>query len=341
MKRDIQEEILAIQARHRYAGRSQYSERLRAIEKTMKELTENPSNTSEEFLKYIPIATVACIQGFFRYAIKEIVDSDKPISKNISNFRNNIKLPDFELIMGIKAKTFTIGELLAHSLSYNSYEDINQSMSLILDNDFTKKLQTQKPSYMLNLDILYSAPWGSISFDKNFGEIKKNIDLTFKMRNVFCHELATNVKIEKRKILRSFYTCKHFLNHSNEIINNSIYSDPPKNIEDACKKSRQSFIIKDKELKKMIAILKKARKKEIKLIGKRHDLSSFNTALDNWNKYRKQYAKSEASLIKDKTLHTMVYYLELEEITNEKIEGLKYRYGRLFEKKQNSEYIFT
>lgn len=96
-----------------------------------------------ELLKYIPIATVACYEAFFRSTVKEIVDFGKPYSNHVANYNQskNVKL-DFEVISAIQTKTLTVGDFVSHILPYNNLSDVVSNISVLIDRDFMEELKT-------------------------------------------------------------------------------------------------------------------------------------------------------------------------------------------------------
>ena len=61
--------------RERYAFSHASLELVFRMEK-IKLLLKNPPSLDPEILKYFPVAIVACIEGYFRMVIEEIIDFD-------------------------------------------------------------------------------------------------------------------------------------------------------------------------------------------------------------------------------------------------------------------------
>src|SRR5690606_8779661 len=102
-------------------------------------------NFNKELLKYIPIATVACFEAFFRSVYKELIDFGKPFSDNVVKFNQsqNVKF-DFEIVNAIQTKTVTVGEFISHILQCNNFEDINKNLSLLCGIDFADHIKKFK-----------------------------------------------------------------------------------------------------------------------------------------------------------------------------------------------------
>lgn len=117
MKRNLINEITEIRSRSEFNSRLDYSSRLNDIEYAFNESLNYNGDFDKELVKYIPIATVACFEAFFRSAYKELIDFGKPFSDNAIKFNQskNVKF-DFEIINAIQTKTVTVGEFISHIL---------------------------------------------------------------------------------------------------------------------------------------------------------------------------------------------------------------------------------
>jgi hypothetical protein len=139
-KRNLIQEIIGIKTRSDFDSRHSYSNRLTEIENALK--NNQNGDLDKELLKYIPIATVACFEAFFRSIYKELIDFGKPFSENVIEFNQskNVKF-DFDIINAIQTKTITVGEFISHLLPCNNFEDINTNLSILTKNDFTDQIK--------------------------------------------------------------------------------------------------------------------------------------------------------------------------------------------------------
>jgi len=329
-KRDLKEEIKSIQARTSLQGRYEYYFRLGEIEIVLKQITSKEANKdvfhfahNRELLRYIPIATVACIQSFFRFAIKELIDSGEPFNKNVANYKGKVPPPDYDIIAAFQLNTLTIGEFVAHSLSYNNYENINSNIGHLLDENLTEKL----------LAYDRKSVWESVNkntsyFKDNFSEIRKSIDIIFKMRHTFCHESASDIRLDATQIKRHFYNCSVFLEHSSVVIANIIRPNYPETQLEMNQEARDSYQRKDQELNEYIDKIKSLNKEPF-FPWSELDCKDFDQVHEKWKEYRELYASKSSFNSKGGSRHSLLYGSALELITNERLEGLKKQYGHL------------
>ena len=128
-KSGIVDQIKEIRAR--YGDGNSYSElfsRLSKIERAAKDF--DPRN--EELLRYFPVAMVACMEGYFRLAMKELIDGGEQfLSRSETLFKRDLKV-DFLMLKEVHGKSLTLGELIAHLTRCNNLSDINSNISTLL-----------------------------------------------------------------------------------------------------------------------------------------------------------------------------------------------------------------
>ncbi|MDT0689250.1 lysozyme inhibitor LprI family protein [Salegentibacter sp. F188] len=319
MKRDLLNEIASIKSRTEYDSRHDFSARLDQIEYAFKENLSYNGDYNTELLKYIPIATVACFEAFFRSVYKELIDFGKPFSDNVSNFNQakNIKF-DFEIVNAIQTKTVTTGEFISHVLPCNNFKDINSNMSILIGTDFIKELKIfEKESVFQEIKVT------SDDFKNKSHKLISSIQKVFELRHIFCHEFATNTNIDKEEMFECFNHSKLFLNQTNNFIWELLYPGSPETQTDMNIQSHKEFEQVDQELSGLISLIKETGKQAYSL-GINEDL--FDNSIKEWKKYRASKAKLDASIAEGGTLYPLLYTSSLKGTTQEKIESLKKRY---------------
>lgn len=320
MKRNLINEITAIKARSGFNSRHDFSNRLNDIEYAFNENLNYNGDFDKELLKYIPIATVACFEAFFRSVIKEVIDFGKPYSDNAVKFNQskNVKF-DFDIINAIQTKTVTVGEFVSHILPCNNYEDINTNLSTLAEIDFTESIKIFERK-----SIFDHVNDNSKKFINNFDQVIADIKRTFELRHIFCHEFATNVKIDKDEILRCFLNSKIFLNQTNDFIWDLLYPNAPETQADMNNQASETYDKADKELTELISTIKEASKEHSYMTL---NINLFDKSIDEWKKYRDIKAELDASVVEGGSMYPCIYAGSLTTTTKEKIESLKNEYA--------------
>jgi Holliday junction resolvase-like predicted endonuclease len=203
--RDFITEIVEIRSRHpdasnRLAVFVQRMDDLRLLAKEW--LADSWHGDDEkcrfEALRYIPIAIVASMQGWLRFAIRDLVDTGEPFSKNSKGLKIQF---DHDLVMALAAKTLTAGEIISHFLSCNRIEDILATLE--------KVSGVQFPPLMRSVNLgsgQYPIPVSGI-----YEQIVPIVTDTFRLRHIFAHELAPHEKVDPTTIVRRVGACQVFI----------------------------------------------------------------------------------------------------------------------------------
>lgn len=316
MKRNLINEITAIKSRSEFNSRHDYNSRLNDIKYAFRENLDYNGDFNKELLKYIPIATVACFEAFFRSVYKELIDFGQPFSDNVVKFNQaqNVKF-DFDIVNAIQTKTVTVGEFISHILPCNNFEDINKNLSLLCSIDFIDQIKKTKRE-----SISEHVNENSEQFIDNADQIIADLKRTFELRHIFCHEFATNLSIDKNEILRCFSNAKLFLNRTNDFVWDLIYPNAPENQTDMNIQASDEFEQSENDLLILISTIKEAKNENSDF-----DLNVelFDKTIEQWKIYRKTKAELDASIVEGGTMYPLLYASSLKATTKEKIDSLK------------------
>jgi hypothetical protein len=155
----------------------------------------------DEYLKYMPIGFVAAMEAYFRLAYRDLIDFGPPFSENLKSF-SEIKF-QIETVLAMTSKTISIGEFIAHLLPFKSLANINENMSHLIGEDFLSRLKKTK------ITVLRGAK--PVTMDNYHSEIPSAISKIFQMRHVFCHEFATDKKLNLQEIRDYSYASYIFI----------------------------------------------------------------------------------------------------------------------------------
>lgn len=203
--RDFIAEIVEIRSRHpdtsnRLAVFVQRMDDLRLLAKEW--LADSWHGIDEkcrlEALRYIPIAVVASMQGWLRFAVRDLVDAGEPFSTNSKRLKFDF---DHDLVMALAAQKLTAGEIISHFVSCNRIEDILGTLDKVSGVKFPPLMQS------VNL--------GSEKEPKLVGDVYEEIAPivtdTFRLRHIFAHEMAPHEKIAPETIVRRVGACQVFI----------------------------------------------------------------------------------------------------------------------------------
>lgn len=323
MARNFLEEINIVKSRTAYSSRIDYLDNIRGIQSVVDSIESSKSNDQNEMLKYIPIAIVACLQGYFRAVIKDLIDSGDPFRKNASNFNKNKQIRfDFEIVNAIHSENLTMGDFISHILPFSSLSDIDSNLSTIIDGNFLKQIKDFDGS---NRDF---SGLTSITYKNNVDQIIPDINKIFELRNIFCHEFSSKIKVDKIGVLQCFSNFKIFIKQIDLYIGNLLYHDIPINQNELTEYALQEYEKANEKLKNLI--------NEILVLDKEKnnnqlDEKLFQEAMMAWSDYREAMTISDASVFKGGSSYNFVYNTSNRHITQEKIESLTKEYQFLYD----------
>lgn len=216
--RDIQIEIEAVRSRRRF-GEAMTELPIRLAEL---ELAFRRCDTKDaELIRYFPVAIVACAEGYFRLAIKDLVDAGEPFLGNAEKISGQLKI-DFALLRAIHGRQLTVGELVAHAVSLSRLEHVDGTLSAILGEGFLGRLRTTVDRWETEVRGKPSAPILS-----NPDAIYRDVARTFELRHIICHEIASAHQIDREEVERCFLSFVLFLRASDEAISEVLHPDAP------------------------------------------------------------------------------------------------------------------
>lgn len=216
--RDIIQEIVDVrQRRHFNSAMQELPSRLFELSRAFQEC--NPHQA--ELIRYFPVGIVACMEGYFRMAISELIDSGDAFLGNSEKIALSIKF-DFQAIKAVHGKSITIGELISHGIPLSRLEHIDGTMTALLGSNFLETLRTTTDRV---LHEVYKLPAKPILDDPQ--QIYSDVARTFELRHIICHEVASAYKIEYSEIERCLKNCIVFLKAADALVSDTIHPGYP------------------------------------------------------------------------------------------------------------------
>lgn len=217
-RKNIVEEILEIRARRKsdIPGGELFL-RLLFVEQAYRERDKE----NKELLRYFPIAVVACIETYFRLAIKKLIDFGEPFLTNSQAImpKGNV---GFDALRALHGQSITIGDIISHSVSISSLSHLTSYISKLMDRDFLKEVSLVHSRWAVEVLKEQDTPIIQ-NADKTFKYVSK----TFELRHIFCHEMASNHEIEDDVIEKCFDNSVIFLKASEELFSETLFPNAP------------------------------------------------------------------------------------------------------------------
>ncbi|MDE0083882.1 MAG: hypothetical protein OXT72_14670 [Gammaproteobacteria bacterium] len=175
----------------------------------------------DELLRYYPIALAACLESWFRLAIRELIDSGDPYLENARQVLKK-KAFDYDILVSLHGQTITIGEVISHYLPVSKLSHIIATMNSVMGEDFRRRVSEVHDRWEVEIKKQPSVP-----IVANIDETFRNVDRTFELRHIFCHEAGTAVKVGCDEIEQCINHTATFLRASDEMISQTLFPDAP------------------------------------------------------------------------------------------------------------------
>lgn len=216
--RDLIQEMVDVRARRQFgSAMAELPFRLFELENAFRTFDKNQL----ELARYFPVALVACIEGFFRTVIRDLVDAGEPFLSNAEKAASTIKL-DYSLMRAVHGRQITIGELVAHSVPISRLEHIDSALSALLGSAFLRQLRTTVERWKHEVK---GEPPEPMLPDPD--EVYEHVAKTFELRHIICHEIASGFEIDLVEIEICFESCIRFLRAANELISETLHPGAP------------------------------------------------------------------------------------------------------------------
>jgi uncharacterized protein YecT (DUF1311 family) len=302
---DIIEEIANVRGRRQFgSAMAELPFRLFDLEHSFKEYDK--ANT--EIIRYFPVALIACLEGYFRMVIRELVDAGEPFLSNVEKPALSIKL-DFAALRAIHGKEITVGELIAHALPLSRLEHVEGALSSLLGKSFLQELRTTTDRWSHEVK---GEPIAPILAKPD--EVYANVARTFELRHIICHELASGYQIEADEVARCFESCVAFLRASDECISDTLHPGAPLTQTDMNIASGKSL---DEATSRLAALCELER---TRIDPERH--IAFDDAQAKWQAYCDAWARFDADDFAGGSIWPTIYGGAVTAITEQRITEL-------------------
>ncbi|HXT68543.1 MAG TPA: lysozyme inhibitor LprI family protein [Vicinamibacterales bacterium] len=270
-------------------------------------LRETP-DMNQEFLRYVPIGIVACIEGFFRSAIRTLIDAGDPF---LSNARTLAQIKDlridFELLRAVHGRQISVGDLIGHVVSFNDLAQLNAVMSTVIGRDFLELVTTARKRQPNDSPQEPIIPDPVVIF--------RDVAETFRLRHIYAHELVSFEPTERGEVDRLLESSVGFLQASAEAVGELLHPNAPLTQADMNIESARRLDSIDAALEDVIADftaqLEPARQRE---------LAQSQVA---WIEFRRKHSEFEAGEYRTGSIYPTIYGGAAYALSKVRLESLR------------------
>lgn len=282
-KRNIANEILNLKTRKEFESYNKIHIKLDKIQDCIVALDLQHGTEREELIKYIPVSLVATMESFFRSTVSKLIRTD---TKYLENSRTLFETKfDFEDITRLQKREFSIGELLAHQLSFSKYDYILNHFGKILNVNFKEEL------IKYNVKSFYSGYEGPHPKDycANYQKITQDLFKVFELRHIICHEMSTKLNLTVLEIEQLFKSVRAFIYQVYNYTYAILYPESLLSNEELHNKTLTNF---KQALSKLDETVKLIEQNPHNIFDMPIDFSMFKLSQEHWRSYAETYTQS-------------------------------------------------
>ena len=245
---------------------------------------------------FFAMRVVTLLEVFGRQWIATFIDHGPPyVDKSKALVESGIKF-DFDKVKGIHGKKISLGQLVAHSVSLNQFDQFVWCFSKLLDKDLLKAIERTHDRATVEL---YGQPPTPIISDASV--MTRDLRRLFQVRHVLTHEYP--VRSATIEDISSFLrAASEFVRASEQTFATLLYGNYAFKAVDMASQATELKNDAEDELRATLAKVG-----ELPFI----DADALRLSQDTWEEYRKNQAALRASIVQGGSLYGQSYVKEL------------------------------
>ncbi len=258
--------------------------------------------------QFVAIRLVTILEVFTRDWVAQLVDAgDSYTSRGADLVKGSLKI-DYAMAQALVGKQVTFGELVSHEIPVNDIADIDRAFSTLLEGSLFPKLEGVVDRWSISdgedasAPILADPPWA-----------RAQIARLFAARHIIVHELPDDRDIGLETIADFISATSAFVEAADQYFDRLLHGDYPVTQIGMNALAAEKADTVDIELKRILA--------ELDPDGSNATLIAAQAA---WEDYRLKQADYRASYYRDGSIAPMLFWGEMETITLERIERLRW-----------------
>jgi uncharacterized protein YecT (DUF1311 family) len=306
-KRDLVAEIEEVRARRMPGSPLTIPFRMHLIASAF----QRAPTLDTEFLRYVPIGVVACIEGFSRSAIAEFIDAGPPFSDNARSLTQVRELRvDLDMLGAVQGRRVSIGELIAHLLPLNSLEQIDVILSALAGKDFLKALTTIVSRWDTEVGGKPAEP-----IIQNPEAALKHVSEMFRLRHIYAHEIVGIDGPERSEMSDALEASVSFLKAAAEFVARLLCPDAPLTQSDMNQRAAEDVRATDASIENVL--------NEILSLVDPGRGELLRESQSGWIGFRRLQARFEASAFEGGSMSPQIFSLAVGRLSRERLAYLQ------------------
>ena len=269
----------------------------------------NTSKSLTTFTDFYPMRAVTLLEVFTRNWLGKLVDHGAPFLERAAKLmeKSSPKL-DFPIALALQGKRFSLGDLVAHSVPLNQFEQHNFSFSVLLGEDLLHLVKGT--SDRLRVELKGEAPTPIIADPK---KLRSALVRLFQVRHIVTHEAPAR-PVYSLDDVESFLTAaSQFARAVQQFLMTLVYGKYPITPQDMAVAAMAAKDAADAELAQLIGALQQT-----------VDSTALSSSQAAWEKHREEQARLRSHHLLGGSMWPVIYIQELTRLTTARIAELRW-----------------
>ena len=299
-KREKSAEILQIKARGGNQG-SFVSYALSTLTLEWEKLRDAPETKADYYL----IRAVTILEVFTRARIAMLVNHDKKYALRAPILVKDYRI-DFDLVHSIQGRTITLGEIVGHGVQVNTFGQIIDHFSTLLELNLPDRLATAIDRWETEISGKPSSP-----IIPDYGAMAAHVTRLFELRHIIVHELPKFPVYKKGDVADLLSHAEAFADALETLLTLEMYGLVPLTQTEMNIDAAEKLRAKEKELDLLIDSIRS----EISFW--KDESAALQESQDKWLAYRNAHCDFVTYLYEGGTIRPLLWGNEAQMITSQ------------------------
>lgn len=274
---------------------------------TLKRSVNGISPAQSELLEFVPIRLVTILEVFVRDIVAELVDHSNYFFERGEKLAKGAKV-DLAFAAHVDRNELTIGDFVAHSVSFNDVGAVFNILGSLVD-DFATKLKSSHPRWTEEINS-----WPQTPVVRNYDDMMASLNHLYSVRHILTHELPMHVVTDKSNIENFIKATSEFILATDWVIIDVTQGSTPKT-------QIEMNQIAGNDLEENESILADKVNEIKSLNGLDHQ--KFDELQEAWENFANQQASLVASQVEGGSMQPMIWAGEKSSLLRERSSQLE------------------
>ena len=314
--RDRTEEILEVKERNPLRNRfGSYS--LESLKSQWAKTGKSEGSTPDFYI----IRAVTLLEVFTRGNIAELIDHGTEYANRAIELSKNLKM-DFALVQGVQGRAITLGDIVAHSVSINSFGQMLGHFETLLDK---KPLRTLLAGAVDRWTVeIKKEP--SVPIIADFDALARSLTRMFEVRHVVCHEIPRKSVYVVSEVDEFLSSAARFTKALEEVLTLEMFGLVPLTQTAMNIDAGERLTKKEDELKQLLSEIRaRVKDKDVRLPADPVDgwLHRLEDAEGKWLSYRNAQCEFDTYRSRSGTIRPLLWAGEATRLTELRVTELR------------------